>query len=219
MGELIAEILPFAFGVFASPLPVIVAILMLFTARPRVTSLAYVATWVAGVTAVTVVFTLLAGVLEQRDQPPGWFTWLRVALGLLLLVTAVRQWLGRSAKDAPDWLAKITQAEPAQAARFGLVMSAGNPKELLMALPAGLAVGSSDVGVPAAAGAIAVFVAVGAASVALPVLVFLLGGQSSLERLTLARDALQRHNAAVTSVVLGVLGLWLLVGGLVKLMA
>ena len=49
MGELIAELLPFAVGVFASPLPVIVAILLLFTPRPRVTSVAYIATWIAGV--------------------------------------------------------------------------------------------------------------------------------------------------------------------------
>lgn len=194
----------------------IVVILLLFTARPRVTSVAYVATWAAGVAAVTVVFTLLASVIERPEQPRNWVVWLRVALGVALLAVAVRQWLGRRTKPAPSWLSMITDAGPPQAVRFGLLMSAANPKELLMALPAGLAVGSSGVGVAAAAGAIAVFVAIGGASVALPLIVFLLGGKHSTQRLAAARDQLERHNAAVTAVVLGVLGVWLLVGGLVK---
>ncbi|MEZ5185209.1 MAG: hypothetical protein R2720_05655 [Candidatus Nanopelagicales bacterium] len=43
-------------------------------------------------------------------------------------------------------------------------MSAADPKELLMAGAVGLAVGASDAGASAAAGAIAVFVLVGAAA-------------------------------------------------------
>ena len=63
MADLIIEVLPYAIGVFASPLPVIIAIVMLFTPRPLPTSVTYVVTWIAGLTAVTVVlltFTLLS---------------------------------------------------------------------------------------------------------------------------------------------------------------
>lgn len=218
MTELIAAILPFAFGVFASPLPVIVGILMLFSDRPRSTSGVYVATWLAGLTAVTVMFTVLAGFIEAGTHPPDWVVWLRVIVGLALIVAAVRQWLARASKATPAWLSMVMSSGPKEAIRYGVLMSAANPKELLMALPAGLAVGSSGVGLGAAAVAIAVFVLVGGLSVILPLLVFVLGGQHSLDRLETARDVLKRHNAAVTAIVLAVLGVWLLVGGILKLL-
>lgn len=214
--DLIGEVLPFAVGVFASPLPVIVAILLLFTPRPRITSLVYIAAWIGGVAAVTAVLALLAGAFEGQGYPPQWVTWIRVLLGALLVAAAVRQWLARATKAPPAWLDALMDAGPAQAARYGLLMSAANPKELLMALPAGLAIGSSGVGVAGAVVAIAVFVLVGGLSVIAPLAVFVLGGDRSLDRLGTARTFLQRHNAAVTAVVLAVLGLWLLVGGLVK---
>lgn len=217
MAELILEVVPFGLGVFASPLPVILAILMLFTARPRITSAAYVGTWLAGVSAVTFLFILLAGVLENRDSAPGWLPWVRVALGAALLALAIKQWLGRASKEPPSYLTTIMATTPREATRYGLLMSAANPKELLMALPAGLAIGSSEAGVPAQVAAFVVFLAIGGASVLLPLIVFLIGGgESSLERLSVARDWLQRNNAAVTAVVLGVIGVWLLVGGLLK---
>ncbi len=95
-------------------------------------------------------------------------------------------------------------------------MSAANPKELLMALAAGLAVGTSDVGIAGAAGAIAVFVGVGASSVVAPLVVFLVGGDGTLQRLGAAREWLQRNNTAVAAVVLALIGLFLLIGGLAK---
>lgn len=217
MAELILEVLPFGIGVFASPLPVILAILMLFTQRPLGISLVYVGTWLAGVTGITILFALLAGLLEDIDDAPGWLPWVRIALGAALLVMAVRQWRSRATKPPPSYLDTIMDSGPREAARLGVLMSAANPKELLMALPAGLAIGSSQAGLSAQVVALLVFLIVGGLSVALPLIVFLLGGDSSLERLTVARDWLQRNNTAVTSVVLAVLGLWLLVGGLLKL--
>lgn len=217
MSELILEVLPFGVGVFASPLPVILAILMLFTQRPMAISGVYVATWLAGVTAVTLLFALLAGALENVDDAPGWLPWVRIVIGAALLVMALRQWRSRATKPPPSYLDTIMDSGPREAARFGLLMSAANPKELLMALPAGLAIGSSEAGLSAQIAALVVFLLVGGASVALPLIVFLVGGRSSLDRLTLARDWLQRNNTAVTSVVLAVLGLWLLLGGVLKL--
>ncbi len=215
--DLIIEVLPFAVGVFASPLPVILAIVMLFTPRPRPTSVTYVVTWVAGLTVATVVMSLLAGSIEGDQGAGGWGAWLRVALGVLLVVVAVRMWLGRAQESTPAWLSALMDAGPREAVRYGLLMSAANPKELLMAAAAGLAVGASDAGTAAAAGAIAVFVVVGAASVAAPLVIFLAGGESTLKTLAATREWLQRNSVAVASVVLAALGVLLLVGGLTKL--
>ncbi len=215
--ELIIEVLPFALGVFASPLPVIVSIVMLFTPHPRQTAVVYVVTWTLGLTAVTVLFSLFAGAIDVQDGARGWATWLRIVLGVALLALAIRMWLGRSSRPAPEWLAGVMEAGPREAVRFGVLMSAANPKELLMALAAGLAIGAGGAGVVGAGVALVVFVLVGAASVAGPLLVFLVGGEGTLRALVTAREWLQRNNTAVAAAVFGVIGLWLLVGGIAKL--
>jgi threonine/homoserine/homoserine lactone efflux protein len=217
MAEAIVEILPFALGVFASPLPVILAILLLFSAHPRATSASYVVTWVAGLTLLTVAFTLLAGVLDAGRGTPAWVTWVRIGLGALLLLAGVRQWLARAAKAAPPWLAMVMDADPRRAVRFGLLMSVANPKEILMAAAAGLTLGATAAGAAATTVALLVFVVVGAASVVAPLLVFLIGGRSALDALARAREWLQRNNAAVTAAVLVALGAWLVLGGIAKL--
>lgn len=216
MPSVIVEILPYALGVFASPLPVIVGVILLFTPRPRPTSVTYVATWVAGVTLAAVVFTLLAGYIGDHDQDAAWAPWLRVVLGLLLLAMGVKLWRGRAAEESPRWLDAVLEAGPREAVRLGVLMSAANPKELVMALGAGVVIGSSEVGAGTAVAALVVFVFVGALSVVAPLAVFLVGGDGTLERLGVAREWLQRNNAVVASIVLVALGVWLLVGGLLK---
>jgi len=215
--DLIIELLPFAAGVFASPLPVIIGIVLLFTPRPRPTSVTYVVTWIAGLTFATVVLSLLAGSIEGLDGQGPWGARLKVALGLILIYFAVRMWLGRADKSTPAWLSALMDASPREAVRYGVLMSAANPKELLMAAAAGLAVGASDVGTAEAASAIAIFVAIGAASVAAPLVVFLVGGQSTLRTLTTWREWLQRNSVVVAAVVLAAIGAMLLVSGLAKL--
>lgn len=214
---MIVGILPFALGVFASPLPVVIAIVMLFTPNARSTTMTYVVTWVTGLVAVTVLFTLLAGALQGGDEPRSWLTWLRIGLGVVVLALGLRTWQGRQAEHTPQWLSSLMNAGSKEAFRFGILMSAANPKELLMALAAGLVIGTSGAGLLSSAVAIAVFVVVGAASVAGPLIVFLLGGEGTLARLERAREWLQVHNTAVAAVVLIVLGLLLVIGGVLKL--
>lgn len=215
--ELIIQLLPYAAGVFASPLPVIVGIVLLFTPRPRPTSITYVVTWITGLTLATVVMSLLSGIIDSGEGDGSLGAWVKVALGLLLVVFAVKMWLGRSQDSTPAWLSNLMDADPREAVRYGVLMSAANPKELLMAAAAGLAVGASDVGPAGAAGAIAVFVLVGAASVAAPLVVFLVGGTSTLEFLTRAREWLQTNSVGVAAGVLAAIGVLLLVGGLTSL--
>ena len=217
MAQLILEVLPYAVGVFASPLPVIIAVVLLFTPTPRPTSVTYVVTWIAGLTLATVVMSLLASRIEGQQGEGGWGAWLRVALGVTLVAFAIRMWMGRAEQSTPPWLSSLMDAGPREAVRYGVLMSAANPKELLMAAAAGLAIGASDAGTAAAAGAIAVFVLVGAASVAAPLVVFLVGGKSTLKSLTVAREWLQTNSVSVASVVLAAIGVLLLVGGLTKL--
>ena len=207
MGEVVGEVLPLAIGIAASPFPIIPVILLLFTARPLAASGAFLAGWVLGIAAATAVFIGLASVVEAFDEPPSWASWARIALGAVLLAWGARQWLTRHDSDeAPAWMRSIEDSTPAEAARLGLLLSAANPKIVLLAAAAGLVIGAADLSTSGAAGAAAVFTVFAASTVAVPVLLFAVFGERVLGPLASMRDWLRANNAAVMALVLLVLG-------------
>lgn len=214
MGEVVAEVLPLAIGIAASPFPIIPVILLLFTARPLAASGAFLAGWVLGIAAATAVFIGLASVVEAFDEPPSWASWARIALGAVLLAWGARQWLTRHDSDEdPAWMRSIEGSTPAEAARLGLLLSAANPKIVLLAAAAGLVIGAADLSTSGAVGAAAVFTGVAAATVAVPVLLFAVFGERVLGPLASMRDLLRANNAAVMALVILVLGALLVAKG------
>ena len=97
MGQVIGEFLPLALGVAISPVPVIAVILMLFSERAKQNSLAFLAGWVVG---IVVAMTILIGVASTQDlssggEPSDTSSWIKLIIGLLLVVAAVGQWRKR----------------------------------------------------------------------------------------------------------------------------
>ncbi len=202
-----AETLPLALAIAASPLTIIPAILLLFTSRPRATSAAFLLGWLLGIVIPTTVAVLLATVIDGWDESPAWIAWLRIAIGAVLVALGVRQWLTRrTPKPPPRWMATISSATPRSALRLAFVLALVNPKVLLLSLAAGLAIGRAEPTVSQAVSAVVVFTVVASLSVALPLLLFVVLGDRMLHPLGRARDWLQRHNAAVMSIVLVVIG-------------
>jgi len=214
VGEVIAEVLPLALGIAASPFPIIPVILLLFTPRPLAASGAFLAGWVLGIATATAVFIGLANLVRAFDEPPAWASWARIVLGLGLLVWGVREWVGRHDSDeAPAWMQSIEGATPAKAVRLALLLSVANPKIVLLAAAAGLAIGAAELSSAGTLGAAAVFTGLAATTVALPVLLYALLGARMLTPLASARDWLVANNAAVMAVVVLVIGALLVARG------
>jgi threonine/homoserine/homoserine lactone efflux protein len=214
MSEVLGEIVPLALAIAASPFPIIPAILLLFTARPRATGLSFLAGWSTGVLVATTVFVALAGIVSLGDQTPTWASWSRVVLGLLLVVLGLSRWRSRRERtETPGWMASLDAATPVSALRLGLLLSAANPKILILAAAAGVAIGSAGLPVADVVGAVVVVTVIGSLSVALPVVLYLLGGERVLEPLGRARGWLERNNAAVMAVVITVIGVLLALKG------
>jgi threonine/homoserine/homoserine lactone efflux protein len=214
VGEVVAEVLPLAIGIAASPFPIIPVILLLFTARPLAASSAFLAGWVLGIAAATTAFIALANLVQAFDEPPTWASWARIALGAVLVGWGVRQWLTRQDSDeAPAWMQSIEGSTPAEASRLGLLLSAANPKIVLLAAAAGLAIGAADLPTSGTLGAAALFTAAAASTVAVPVLLFAAFGARVLGPLASMRDWLRANNAAVMAVVVLVLGALLIAKG------
>ncbi len=93
-------------------------------------------------------------------------------------------------------------------AAFGLVLllSALNPKNLLLAAAAGAVIGSADLSMGDSAVAIAVFTVVASLTIAIPVLGYLIAGERLQPTLDSTKDWLIGNNAAVMSVLFMVFG-------------
>ncbi len=215
-GSVVAELVPLALVIAASPLSVIPAVLVLHTPRPRPTSFAFLAGWVFGLAALTVAFVGLSELLgEGLDRPPPWASWLRIVLGTALIVVGVWRWLTRHrSAHAPAWLQAISNITPARAGGAGALLAVINPKVLFICLASGLTIGTAGLGTGGAWAALIVFVLVAASSVAVPVLGYAAAGERLDEPLARLKDWLERHNAALVAVILVVIGLLVLYKGI-----
>ena len=66
---------------------------------------------------------------------------------MLLLLVAARQWRSRPAAGEtaplPKWMSAIDRVTPVKATGLGTLLSAVNPKNLLLCIAAGVTVGSA----------------------------------------------------------------------------
>ena len=214
MNGVIGDILPLAIGVAISPIPIIAAILMLFSANAGRTSAGFLIGWVAGIVVATGLFTALAGSLGGSDQPTG---------GELDQDRA-----GRPAADGgPAPVAgPARRARPAEVdgrhrsdglragARARLRAAAIDPKNLLMAVAAGVAIGSGGLGVGGDVVAVVIFTVIAAATVAVPVIAYAVAKERMREPLAKAKGWLEENNATVMAVLLLVIGVTLIGKGL-----
>ncbi|MFI0432849.1 MAG: GAP family protein [Candidatus Nanopelagicales bacterium] len=204
-----------AIAIALSPFPVVPSILLLFTPRARAAGAAFAGGWATGVAAATLVFAVLSGVVELAEQPAPWVSWALVAVGVALVVFGVRRWLQRGRKsEEPAWMASVSSASPGKAYRLGLGLSGANPKIVLLAAAAGLAIGDAEAGWQATVGLVLVVTVVGSLGVVTPVTLYAVAGERMLEPLGTARDWLVRHNAAITAVVIVVIGVVVVFKGL-----
>jgi hypothetical protein len=221
----IGDILPMAVGVAISPVPIIAVILMLFSARARSNGPAFLAGWVLGLTVVGIVVLALAGPAGAEDdaEPSTVASVVKLLLGLLLLLLAVRQWRSRpepgQEAELPSWMRAVDSFAAGRAFGLGGLLSAVNPKNLALAIAAAATIAQAGLSGGGSATALAVFVVLGSASIAVPVVFYLLGGPGAKATLDGWKAWLGANNATVMTVVLAVLGTVLLGKGIAGLFA
>ncbi|MGV1035977.1 MAG: GAP family protein [Candidatus Nanopelagicales bacterium] len=214
MFDLFTEVLPIAIAIALSPFPIIPTVLLLLTSRARANSLSFLAGWAAGIFVATWVFVALASVIEGFEHPPVWASWTRIVLGSLLFGFGVWQWVRRgNQKESPAWMRSIDSMGPADAARLGLVLSAANPKIVLLAAVGGLAIGNDYAQFATIASVVFLFTAVAVSTVAIPVLGYLVVGDRALGPLRSAKNWLEPNSAAVMAVVIAAIGVLLVANG------
>ena len=111
----LGQLIPLALVVALSPLTIIPAIvLVLQSDRARATGLAFLFGWLLGLAATTAVFVQLPRLLDGLNRPAStWAAWVRIAVGIALLVFGVWRWLTRHrATKQPAWLSRMSRMTP-----------------------------------------------------------------------------------------------------------
>jgi threonine/homoserine/homoserine lactone efflux protein len=214
-GSVLSELVPLALVITLSPLSIIPAVLVLHSDRPRPAGLAFLFGWVLALAALTALFVEVSGLLDGLDKPPKWASWLRIAIGVALIVFGIFRWLTRNrSAHSPAWMRTITNATPARAGGTAALLTVANPKVLFICAAAGLAIGTAGLGTARSWVAVVYFVAIAVSSVALPVLAYAVSGDRLERPLARLKDWMERHNAALVAVILVVIGVLVLYKGI-----
>jgi threonine/homoserine/homoserine lactone efflux protein len=223
VGEAIGQVLGLAVGVALSPVPIVAVILMLFSARAKANGPAFLAGWIVGLSVVcAIVVSIASGAdVEDSSEPSTGASWVKLVLGILLLLAGLHEWRGRpragEEPKMPKWMAAIDAFTVPKSFGIGVLLSGLNPKNLLLAVAAATTVAQLGLSTGETVGALAVFVAIGSVTIAAPVLLYLVGGEGTRSKLDELKAWLAQNNAAVMAVILVVLGFDLLGKGIAGL--
>jgi threonine/homoserine/homoserine lactone efflux protein len=214
MGDAIGQVLPFAVGVAISPVPIIAVILMLVTANARVNGPAFIVGWIVGLSIIGVIVIGIVGAGGDSSGPPTWLLWLQAVLGVLLLLVAARQYRGRpqdgDVAPTPKWMGAIDSFTPGKALGAGVLLSALNPKNLLLAVGAAATIEQTGASTGDEAIAYLVFALIASIGVATPVVLFFVLGDRAPALLDRMKTWMAQNNAVIMAVLCLVIGVKLI---------
>lgn len=206
MGDAIGGFLPYAVGVAVSPFPIAGVLLMLVSKRARTNGPMFLLGWLLGLAVVGVVVLLIPGLETGGGEPSTTTGIVKGGLGLLLAFIGIRAWRNDSSAGeevkAPRWMAKIDEMNGFAALGMGFLLSALNPKNLLLTVGGAATVTSSGLSTSQEYIALAVFVAIASLTILIPVIGYLVMGQRGERVMMSAKDWLIRNNQTVMGVLL-----------------
>lgn len=206
MDSTLATLLPTAIGVALSPAALIQLILVMFSHRRVVNSVAFIITLVV-MTAVVLAIGAAGGRAAGNESsgPSPIVAWIILGLGAILLLMGVQNWRKRADTSEPAAFAAISKMGPLPVAFLAFGATAVNPKNTVLLLAAGQAVGVSAWPFLNGIG----FIVVATLPYTVAVGYALLGGKAAERRLDGMRAWLIEYNRLIMGVVCTLLGLLL----------
>ncbi len=212
MLEVLGDVLVKAVAIAISPLPLIAVILMLVSARAKVTAPLFAVGFVIGVVIATGVGVVFGGAVGSGDDsgPSTASLVVKLVIGVLFLVLAFQQWRKRprpgEASEVPKLFSSIDSMSAFSALGLGLLISALNIKNLPIGLSAGIDIANADLG-----GSTTIVTTVVFALIASSVMIIMVGVVVVLgDRVAAGLDSIKvwllTYNHAIMLVLFAVLG-------------
>jgi threonine/homoserine/homoserine lactone efflux protein len=212
MGQAIGQVLSLGIGVALSPAPIIAVVLMLAGPKGRANGPAFLAGWVVGIAALGTIVLLVASSASasKHGAPATWVSIVKIILGLLLVLLAVRQWRGRPRGDAspelPKWMKTVDTFTPGRSVAMGATLSSVNPKNLLLVVGAATAIAQTGASTGDQTVALIVFIVIATLGVGAPVAIYYLMGDRATKILADLHDWMARENATIMAVICLIIG-------------
>jgi threonine/homoserine/homoserine lactone efflux protein len=189
---------------------------MLVSARGRANGPAFLIGWLVGVAGAGAILLLIAGGVGAHEdgEPADWVAWLKLVLGLALLLLAAKQWRGRphdgEEPPTPKWMGALDGFTPLKAGGAAVVLSAVNPKNLLLIVAGMAAIAQTGISTGEQTIALIVFTVIAAVGVATPVVIYFALGDRSAELLDRLKSWMTQNNGVIMAVLLLVIGVKLI---------
>jgi hypothetical protein len=214
--------LPMALGVALSPLPIAAVVTILLSVRPA-NAPAFLLGWITGILVIGGIVFLIPGLDTARGEPTLLSGWIKLGLGGVLLVLAVWQWQQRPSADdpveAPKVLSKLDSLSAARTVVMGFLLSAFNPKNLVLTFAGAAAIDASMATPSQQAIALTLYAVVASLSIIIPIIGYTLFTERVETVLTDWKDWLIRNNAIMVTAVLAAFGALIVGSGLLILSA
>jgi hypothetical protein len=223
MSTAIGELLPLAVAIAISVTTIITTVLMLLSPKAKSRTAGLLVGCVVGVAGAVALFAMLPGLLSTPDSSGSSLVgaMIKMVIGVLLVVLALRQWRGRPARgdrvELPKWMAGVDSMMPGKALVLGLLLSAVVPKNLLIALAAGVIVGEAGLSVGQASVVIVVFTAIATSTVAVPVVANVVAPSRTRGPFERLREWLVQNNVTIMVLVVFVIGVVMIGNGIASL--
>lgn len=215
----LGETLPQAAAIALSPIPIVLAIVFVTSARGRTNGPAFAVGWTLAIAAITAGSYALATVSQaaspSESETRGSLA--QLMLGLVLAALAVRAWRKRPRQGErapePEILAKVETMSAGRAFVLGVV-AAANPKTVPLAISSGASMAQTIASGAHGHVAVALFALGASSTVALVLFAQLAGGDPARQSLEGIKARLLAHRSAISIVLLIVLATKMLGAGL-----
>lgn len=215
--QAIGDLLPSAIAVALSPIPIIAVVLVLGAPNARTAGPTFALGWVIGLAAVSAVVVLALGTSIDPDTETG-IEWFKVAVGILFLLMAAKQWRKRprdgKPSEMPKWMSTVDSISAPRAGLLGAALLGANPKNLALTLAAAASIAEAGLDASDTMIAIAVYVALGSVTVVGSVLLHAVDPRRAARPLTAVKQFMSDYNAVIMMIVLLLLGAKLLGDGI-----
>jgi hypothetical protein len=223
MGSVFANLLPLIIGAAVVPIWII---MVLFLLRSK-GGLLKAAAFAAGAILVRLVQGMLFGyVFGKSAEASGdsgssvFVSTLLLVVGILMLITAFKQWRKEDDPDAPPpkWMATISQLSAVKAFGIGALLVAIAAKQWVFILSALGVIGRAQLSQGETVIAFLVYVLAAESLVLTPIVVYAVAPTQSAKTLDAAQGWLGRHNRVIViaiSLIFGLLFLWKGITGLI----
>lgn len=198
-----------ALAIAFSPLPVVVALVLLIdNVQPRLSSIAYVLGRSLSVAALTTGFAHVPRIFDRFLGPaPSWTKWVILAAGAALMVVGAWLWRRRTyVIDSARRESGIGRITPMTCAAIGCFPPLANPKVLAASAIAGAAISTVHLTAIGTAAGITCYTALANAPVAVPVLTYLIVGRRIDPHLEQFRRWIQHRHRQITAMILIAIG-------------